>query len=593
MGAEKKTGSNSGGSRSGVYRRRTRRLGIKSKVLVPTALIVAMVCCCMGLLFKSRMETDMVLTGAEMAAYVGGLVESDINGNLVGMLAPGAEDSIAYKVLGDSMRDTMEGSAIRYMYILYADGEKVYYGLDLDQEDHQDIGVEFDEPYSKLKSVFEDGEIYKDDKISTEGGIPTISAYVPVYNTKNEVVGAVGCDYDATAIVAAVNDTMRNVVVIGAGCFVAAVVLFGLIVSRITRNLWKVDERIYDIVNSNGDLTQTIEMKTGDEIESIAGHVNELLAYMRQIMMSISDNSRQLNSSSENVVSHLRNTQENVSEVSATMEEMSSTMDETTLSLNRMQDSITEVYEFIEQINERAQDGGKLSDDIKERAQSTQTYAIEEQQTAKQRTQEIIASVYGKIEESRAVEKIGDLTSNIINITDQTNLLALNASIEAARAGDAGRGFAVVADEIGKLAMDSATAAEQIKDVSAVVVKAVNALADEASRMVEFMEATALKGYSDLVGTSEEYNEEARRINEMMMVFRQQAQQLQNNMDSIRQVIEAVSCSVEESAKGVSRISEMSASINENVKDIEGQADANKGIADVLDSEVNKFRINA
>ena len=79
----------------------------------------------------------------------------------------------------------------------------------------------------------------------------------------------------------------------------------------------------------------------------------------------------------------------------------------------------------------------------------------------------------------------------------------------------------------------------------------------------------------------------------MMMVFRQQAQQLQNNMDSIRQVIEAVSCSVEESAKGVSRISEMSASINENVKDIEGQADANKGIADVLDSEVNKFRINA
>ena len=125
------------------------------------------------------------------------------------------------------------------------------------------------------------------------------------------------------------------------------------------------------------------------------------------------------------------------------------------------------------------------------------------------------------------------------------------------------------------------------------VVKAVNALADEASRMVEFMEATALKGYSDLVGTSEEYNEEARRINEMMMVFRQQAQQLQNNMDSIRQVIEAVSCSVEESAKGVSRISEMSASINENVKDIEGQADANKGIADVLDSEVNKFRINA
>lgn len=593
MGTERNTDSKRSSSYAGAYRHRTRRLGIKAKVLVPTAIIVAMVCFCITVLFKTRMETDMVLTGAEMAAYVGSLVENDINGNLVEMLAPGAEDTIAYSVLGESMKKTQEGSAIRYMYILYTDGEKVYYGIDIDEEDHQETGAEFDEPYSKLKSVFEDGEVYKDDKIYTNDGIPLISAYVPIYNNKLEVVGAVGCDYDATAIVAAVDETMRNVALAGVGCFVAAVVLFSLIVGRITRNLWKVDERIYDIVNSNGDLTQTIEIKTGDEIESIAGHVNELLAYMRQIMMSISDNSKKLNSSSENVVSHLKNTQENVSEVSSTMEEMSSTMDETTLSLNRMQDSVTEVYEFIEQINAGAQDGGRLSDEIKERAQNTQANAIKEQQSAKERTQEIIAGVYAKIEESRAVEKISDLTSNIINITDQTNLLALNASIEAARAGDAGRGFAVVADEIGKLAMDSASAAEQIKSVSTVVVKAVNALADEASRMVEFMEATALKGYSDLVGTSEEYNEEARKINEVMMVFRQQSQQLQNNMDSIRQVIETVSVSVEESARGVGRISEMSASIHENVKDIEGQADANKDIANVLDGEVNKFRINA
>ena len=193
--------------------------------------------------------------------------------------------------------------------------------------------------------------------------------------------------------------------------------------------------------------------------------------------------------------------------------------------------------------------------------------------------------------QSKAVEKIGELTSNIINITDQTNLLALNASIEAARAGEAGRGFAVVADEIGKLAMDSASAAEQIQDVSTVVIKAVNALADEASRMVKFVEDVAMKGYSDLVKTSEEYNEDSGKINEMMQVFSDQSQQLQNNMDQIRQVMEAVNHSVEESALGVSRISEMSASINDNVKDIEGLADTNMDIANMLDIEVNKFRL--
>lgn len=72
-----------------------------------------------------------------------------------------------------------------------------------------------------------------------------------------------------------------------------------------------------------------------------------------------------------------------------------------------------------------------------------------------------------KIEQSQAVQEIAQLTANIIEITDQTNLLALNASIEAARAGEAGKGFAVVADEIGKLAANSAEAAEQIQKVSA------------------------------------------------------------------------------------------------------------------------------
>lgn len=266
-------------------------------------------------------------------------------------------------------------------------------------------------------------------------------------------------------------------------------------------------------------------------------------------------------------------------------------MEETTSSLNRISDSVNEVFEFIEEINGRTQDGGALSDEIKESAQKIQTNAISEQSTAKKRTQEITESVYSRIEESKAVEKIGELTANIINITDQTNLLALNASIEAARAGEAGRGFAVVADEIGKLATDSASAAEQIKDVSNIVIKAVNALAEEASRMVEFVENVAMKGYSDLVKTSEEYNEEAGKIKEVMTVFSEQSQQLQSNMDRIRQVMDAVNHSVEESALGVSRISEMSSNINENVKDIEKQADTNMDIANMLDIEVNKFRL--
>lgn len=579
-------------NRPGTYIHKTRKLSIRAKVLLPTAIIVAVICICLALLFKSRIETDMVNTGSQLAEYVGKLAEESVNGDLLEILPPGGEGSSAYTVLADAMKATKEGSALKYMYTLSTDGKKIYYGVDIDPEDAKPIGTEFTlRSYDELKPAFENGEVVRDSSIRTTENGALISVFVPIYNNKQKIVGIMGCDYDAEGIVTAVNETMRTVVIIGFIFFFLAVLLFNFIIGRIIKDLWSVDDRIYDIVNSNGDLTQTIQIRTGDETECIAGHVNELLAYMRQIMLSISDNSRKLSSSSENVVSHLKNTQENVSEVSSTMEEMTATMLDTTDAIGRINDSINEIYDFIGHINEQAQDGGVLSDEIKESAQKIQADAIAEQQSAKQLTQEISRNVYGKIEESKAVSKIGELTTNIINITDQTNLLALNASIEAARAGEAGRGFAVVADEIGKLASDSASAAEQIQNVSNVVTHAVDALAKEAARMIEFVEETAMKGYSDLVHTSEEYFQESGKINSMMMEFRGQAQQLQSNMDQIRQVMEAVSHSVEESASGVSRISEMSSSINENVADIEGQADTNMDIANRLDIEVNKFRL--
>ena len=64
-----------------------------------------------------------------------------------------------------------------------------------------------------------------------------------------------------------------------------------------------------------------------------------------------------------------------------------------------------------------------------------------------------------------AGRQIAEIVGIIDGLAFQTNMLALNAAVEAARAGPQGRGFAVVATEVRALALRSADAARQVKEV--------------------------------------------------------------------------------------------------------------------------------
>ena len=52
-----------------------------------------------------------------------------------------------------------------------------------------------------------------------------------------------------------------------------------------------------------------------------------------------------------------------------------------------------------------------------------------------------------------------------------------------------------------------------------------------------------------------------------------------------------VNVAVEDCAKGGANVAEMSTELTISVKDISGEADANRGVSQELNDEVNKFKL--
>ena len=568
---------------------RTRRLTIRAKILIPSIIIVVLVCGLMGYNSYTRFEESMVRMGVEEADMAATIVADSLDANLVYKVTVGSEGTQVYQNLQGDLRKKQKACGIAFLYTLYTDGKKVYYGVDSD-EDAAKVGDEFADSYAELEPVFGGKEYIQDYIDHTEDG-DLITVYKPIEDNAGKVVAILGCDYDASSIATELQKAVVQTLQIGGICLILAILILTIIVSRITKGLMQVNAKIYDLVHNEGDLTQKLDVRSGDELELIAGNVNELLAYIRKIMIGISSGSMRLMSSSRKMVDHLSSADESITDVSATMQEMSAAMEETTSSLNQITEAIDEIYSSVERIAGNADAGKVSSQEMESRASGANDAAAEGEKKANIETEKMAASLNEKIAKSKSVEQIEILTSNIIEITEQTNLLALNASIEAARAGEAGRGFAVVADEIGKLAGNSADAAAKIRQVSAEVIQAVDELAEGSQQMIEFVRNSTEEGFGGLVATSENYATDANAMRAMMEQFAQTAEELRSTMDGIRESISAVNIAVEESAKGIAGVSESSVQLTGNVNDIQSEASDNNGIAEDLATEVGKFKL--
>ncbi len=293
-----------------------------------------------------------------------------------------------------------------------------------------------------------------------------------------------------------------------------------------------------------------------DETGEMARAARDMRANIREMIQNIDSASNQITENVDGLQQITTTVDHMCSDNSATSQQLAAGMQETAATTVTINENVNVIKNGADDINNMTAEGARTSDEIMERAKKMRNHTV----AGSARTMDMYNSVKVKadkaIEGSKAVEKINELTSTIMEISSQTSLLALNASIEAARAGEAGRGFAVVATEIGSLADQTSKAIADISGIVQVVNEAVSNMEGCLSESMDFLENTILSEYKSFEEVSEQYQADADVFKSSMDNVREAVEGLAGSIEAIAQALSGINDTVGESAIGVTDIAE-------------------------------------
>lgn len=178
---------------------------------------------------------------------------------------------------------------------------------------------------------------------------------------------------------------------------------------------------------ANGDLTQSIQVASENEIGVLAKSFQLMTNNLRSFISDVQTSADYINNAAQQVSSSSHALSSSTTEQASISEEISCNMEEMTAS-------------------------------VQQNAAQSQEFRIAADNTAKKMTtinDEASTATQLQNEVAAQVKVINEIAQNI-------KILSLNASVEAARAGEYGRGFAVVAREVQKLSEITTNSSTQI-----------------------------------------------------------------------------------------------------------------------------------
>ncbi len=459
-------------------------------------------------------------------------------------------------VIGDIVGDVkLESYDSSYSYVVSEDGTMLYHPTP------EKIGQPVEN--AAVKSIvgqLAEGKVPEPQVIEYEfkGAMKYAGSYVQPGSHNIYIITV-----DEKDVFAPITDTMKKSIVFVVIALIVIGVLMYLfirvqlkpvgILTTILENSSRLDFR------HNDDAEKVIYRK--DEIGQLGRSIGTLRKAIKEVVTEIDHAAGQLDDNATRLKDMTVKMNDNSADNSATSQELAAGMQETSATTETINGSVGIVVDNATQINELSEQGTQNAVEIKNKADSIKADVQTSLTNARNLFEDVKRQSDDAIEQSKAVDKINELTETIKSIAGQTNLLALNASIEAARAGEAGRGFAVVAEEIGHLATQSSDTVSGINDIVEEVHKSVDNMSRCLERALEYIDKNAMADYAKFDEIAEGYSNDATNFEVNMSSIHDAVSSLTNSIGQVSDSISGINSTIGESARGVTDIAQKTTDI--------------------------------
>ncbi|MHC1684334.1 MAG: methyl-accepting chemotaxis protein [Clostridiaceae bacterium] len=410
---------------------------------------------------------------------------------------------------------------------------------------------------------------------------------VPIHY-EDKLVGAINIGVSLDSVNDAFSKMILYIIITAIIAFVIATSILLKISRGITQplnDLVFVSEKI-----AHGDLSDSIESNSDDEIGVLSRSFNIMTNYLKDTMRTIKDSSLEASNMASSLSSNAQQMTSATSEAANAIQNVSQGAAEQADDLVKLSNNVSKLAEELDNIY------GKING-VKESSSMTEEKAIigkEQIDILLKSIEEVKTSFKQQADKinnlNLSVSKVGNITNVINSISEQTNLLALNAAIEAARAGEAGRGFAVVSEEVRKLAEQSKESTEEIQRLIESISSETKGVLDNSNNVTDLVD----KQSSTVNSTMIAFNDMLSSLSNIGPFVEDAYKSLQTTMESkevIVSTIDNVTAVSEETSASSEQISASSEEVLASSEEVSRFASELEEISKKLSEEISKFKI--